>query len=112
MTMLADELKIYEDTYQFSLKVLTYTRSFHADFKPTLKQNMCQCVLSMFSQLQLANRNIENRVSALTDFLIKCEQMKVFIRMSYDLKQLSDSQTADLNKRLVEITKQANAWKR
>ena len=54
--MLANELLIYEDTYQFVSLVLDVTKHFESDFKYELKSHLVNSALDLFQYIQIANR--------------------------------------------------------
>ena len=109
--MLASELAIYEDTYQFTSLVLDVTHNFSNEFKFNLKERLVNESLDLFSYIQLANRFPEKREGYLTKYLVSLETCKVFIRLAVDKKQLNVGQQATLNEKLIKIQKQATAWK-
>lgn len=109
--MLANELEIYEDTYQFVSLVLDCTKNFESDYKQTLKDRLVNKALDLFKYIQIANRFQDTRFKSLTAYLVVLEECKMLLRLAYDKKQISSGQQEALLEKLIKISRQATSWK-
>jgi len=109
--MIANELKVYRDTYDLVNKVIDIQMKFPRLYKFTIGQKLMNVGLDLFEYIQLANMFKESRCRHLNGFVVKFELFKTLIRMSADKKLLTLKQQADIARMTNCIGKQVSAWK-
>lgn len=92
--MLTNELKVYKDTYQLSLLICQLVPKFPNAYKHSLGNGLCEEVVALFKPLQMANsiKGKEEKVKYLNEFMLIFENIKVRLRLVFDLKCISTAQ--------------------
>lgn len=111
--MLARDLPLYKDTYEFVKNLLKTYKHIDRLYRYTLGSKMCDLALSLFIYIERANRNIDKelRVKYLEEYLSKLEVIKTYLRLAHDLEVISDKQFGNLSILTTTMGKQATGWK-
>jgi len=112
--MLAQDLPIYRQTFDFVALVINVCTKFPKAHRYHLGSSLYDTSLSLFSLIETYNRNYGNkalRVECLNGFLVKLNTIDTFVRLGVQLRCISISEQARLNKYTQEIGKQATSLK-
>ena len=104
-----DTLPIFLSTYKLLLDLYQTTSKYDKNYKYSLGQSIQEDAMSMVRVMYRANHR-ENKVADLEDFLGVFELVKLQIRLSKDLNQISIKKMAHLSTLTTDIARQAAAW--
>ena len=102
-------LPVFKDAYDLLLLVYNVSRTFQRDFRYTIGEDLKKTLLEMLVALFRANRHREKgcEVARCREHI---EQVKIYLRILHDLKQLSLKQYVLLSERAEAVSKQLAAW--
>lgn len=102
-------LPVFKDAYDLLLRVYNVSRTFQRDFRYTIGEDMKNTLMEMLVFLFRANRHREKlgEVALCREHI---EQVKIYLRILHDLKQLSLKQYVLLSERAETVSKQLTAW--
>lgn len=109
--MLANELKIYKDTYQLVNHLLAWKGNMPRMYRYDLGEKLIITVLGLFDLIQYANMSIESRARYLNQFIVKFELVKTLLRLCFERQVFSLKQQAEICRLTSLIGRQATAWK-
>lgn len=101
-------LPVFKDAYDLLLRVYTVSRTFQRDFRYTIGEDLKKMLMTMMLCLFRANRSREKlcEVALCREHI---EEVKIYLRILHDLKQLSLKQYVLLSERSEAISKQLAA---
>lgn len=96
--------KAFADAYQFTIALFSHTRSFPKHLRPTLGRHLEEKSLFLTTHLQKAllspvksSKGDQNRLIHLQKISDSLDDIRIFLRMSHDLKVLSVGAFHDLS---------------
>ena len=104
------DLPVFRDVYQLTLRIHQLTQSFAREFKYTLGQDMKRDCLALLRSIYRVNRS-RDKAPLLDVFLDDFELLKLEVRLCADLKLLSLKQQAELIELMDTIGKQITGWR-
>ena len=107
---LYQDLPVFRDVYQLTLRIHQLTQSFAREFKYTLGQDMKRDCLALLRSIYRVNRS-RDKALLLDVFLDDFELLKLEVRLCADLKLLSLKQQAELIELMDTISKQITGWR-
>ena len=107
---LYQDLPVFRDVYQLTLRIHQLTQSFAREFKYTLGQDMKRDCLALLRSIYRVNRSRAKGL-LLDVFLDDFELLKLEVRLCADLKLLSLKQQAELIELMDTIGKQITGWR-
>ncbi len=107
---LYQDLPVFRDVYQLTLRIHQLTQSFAREFKYTLGQDMKRDCLALLRSIYRVNRSRDKGL-LLDVFLDDFELLKLEVRLCADLKLLSLKQQAELIELMDTIGKQITGWR-
>jgi hypothetical protein len=103
------ELNVYKATYSLLFELLTASKSFNRDFKYTLGENLKNEMISTMMYIWRANSTYIKK-----DHLLQAresiEKCRLYIRLLYDLRQISLDNFTKWNVSIQTISKQLSGW--
>ena len=81
-------LPVFKDAYDLLLRVYTVSRTFQRDFRYTIGEDLKKVLMTMMLCLFRANRSRE-KLCEVASCREHVEQVKIYLRILHDLKQLS-----------------------
>ena len=102
-------LPVFKDAYDLLLRVYTVSRTFQRDFRYTIGEDLKKVLMEMMLCLFRANRSRE-KLCEVASCREHIEEVKIYLRILHDLKQLSLKQYVLLCERAEAISKQLAAW--
>lgn len=102
-------LPVFKEAYDLLLSIFTAARTFQRDFRYTIGEDLKRVMLRLLVTLFRANRTREKapEVFACRELI---EQVKIYLRILHDLKQISMRQYVLLAERAETVSKQLAAW--
>jgi four helix bundle protein len=104
-----DFLPIYKAAYDFILYAFQLIRHFHKDFKYTLGEQIKREGIELISNIYRANIR-KDRAELLERARENVEVLRLFLRLSKDLQQISVAQVALVNELLENVSRQLTGW--
>jgi hypothetical protein len=107
-----DHLPLFKAAYDLSLDAYKITRNFSREYKYTIGERIKNATHEIMDLIMEAN-SAQNRDKAecLDRVLNKTEKLKIYLRLSCDLKALSPAILGRMAERMEIVGKQANSWK-
>lgn len=106
---LHNHLPVYKASYDFMVHVFEQIRHFSRDYKFTLGQRLQNETIDLLTHIYRANSH-EQKAAILQKAMANVEVIRLFLRLSKDLKLVNIPHFADLNEKLENISKQLSGW--
>lgn len=105
------ELNVYKTTYNLLFELLTASKSFNRDFKYTLGENLKNEMIDTMMYVWRANSTYTklNYIDKARESIEKC---RLYIRLLYDLRQITLDNFTKWNIAVQNISKQLAGWKK
>lgn len=106
-----DHLPIFKSAYMLCLALYRITKDYEREYKYTLGENI-KSVSHDILDLIIEVNSLENkdRAERLKIILIKTEKLKIYLRISCDLKIISPKCLGNASEKIEEIDRQVNGW--
>jgi hypothetical protein len=103
------ELNVYKCTYNLLYELLAASKSFNRDFKYTLGENLKNEMINAMMYVWRANSTYDkvNYIDMARESIEKC---RLYIRLLYDLRQISIENFTKWNIAIQNISKQLSGW--
>lgn len=102
-------LPLFKEVYDLLIQIFTVSKTFQRDFRYTVGEELKKRLLDMIICLFRANR--DRSKSREVSVCRECaEEVKIYLRILHDLKQLSLKQYVALAERTERISRQLAAW--
>jgi hypothetical protein len=103
------ELNVYKATYNLLFELLSASKSFNRDFKYTLGENLKNEMIHAMMYVWRANSTYDkvNYIDMARESIEKC---RLYIRLLYDLRQISLDHFTKWNIAIQNISKQLAGW--
>lgn len=103
------ELNVYKATYSLLFELLSASKSFHRDFKYTLGENLKNEMIAAMMFIWRAN-SVHDKQGHISSAREKIEKCRLYIRLLYDLRQISIEHFTNWNIAIQNISKQLAGW--
>jgi len=106
-----DNLPVYKASYDLLLLVFNLVKEFKREYKYTLWDSIKKEIINLISNIYKANSKIDKKrnISLSRE---KIELLRLYFRLSKDLKILSLNKYIEINLLLESISKQLYAWEK
>lgn len=103
------ELNVYKASYSLLFELLTASKSFGRDFKYTLGENLKNEMINVVLFIWRANSvyDKEDYLDRAKECIEKC---RLYIRLLYDLRQITLDNFTKWNISIQSISKQLSGW--
>lgn len=109
--MIYDELPIFKSTLDLVVYIENIVKNFDKYHKYTLWMDLRTHSKKMLFLVHKANISKENRVKILEELRDNCEEMKMLIRISKELRAFKNFNSFEHSSKLiVDICRQAQSW--
>jgi hypothetical protein len=102
-------LQIYKTTYDFMISLMNVTKDFPRDFKFSIGEKIQNHLLELIVYIYKANSAKDKKVF-IDEILNEIQFVELFLRLSFDLKILSQTKYCALIEQTRSIAKQAQGW--
>ena len=106
-----NNLTVYKSSYDFLLDVFTFTKNFKREYKYTLGEDMKKETTNMIADIYRAN-SVESKYLLLQSAREHLEVIRLYLRLSRDLKQISLDKFIVFNEKVESISKQLYGWQK
>jgi four helix bundle protein len=106
-----NNLPVYKTSYDFLLDVFNFTKNFKREYKYTLGEDMKKEITSMIADIYRAN-SVQSKHSLLQSAREHLEVIRLYLRLSKDLKQISLDKFITFNEKIESISKQLYGWQK
>ena len=108
-----EHIKIFQSVYTLCLEIYKITRNFKKEYKYTLGERLKSLIHDILDLVVKTNSMPDKEKSqGLSELNYKKENLRIHIRMAFDLKMVSRGQLGILNQRIEEIGKQIGGWQK
>jgi hypothetical protein len=104
-----EHLPLFKKAYDFNLYFAKLSKGLPKDFKYGLATEVRELSLSIIDNIILANNSLE-KSEFLKKILVVIERIKIKVRLLKDLNAISLKSYKFIFEKLVDISKQTNAW--
>lgn len=108
---LYSELPVYKVTYELLREVVMLARNVNRDYRFTLCSDLREKLTEIMIRIYRANRTVEKKphIAEARELLV---EVKIYVRILADFRQISDKQYASLANKSELISKQLAAWEK
>lgn len=107
-----DNLPVYKKSYDLLLQTFEVVKRFEKQYKYTLWDKIKIEVINLITSIYRANSSFETRLNNLKKAREQTEVLKLYFRLSRDLKIISLNKYADLTLNLESLSKQLYSWEK
>lgn len=108
-----DQIKIFQSAYVLTLEIYKASRNFSKEYKYTLGEKLKICAHELLDLIMKTN-SLPDREKIeyfpLIDF--KKENIRIYLRLAYDLKTISSGRLKEFNEKIEEIGRQLGGWQK
>lgn len=109
---LHDWLPVYKITYDFLLAIFTFSKTFTREYKYTIWQELKNETISLMLDIYRANSSRSKRTDLLESAREKLETIRLMLRLTKDLRQISLDEFVSLHEKIENISKQLVWWQK
>ncbi len=95
-----NNFKLYKETYNFILYIYPEINKFPRVYKYTLGQDILKTTISFFRKITLYAKHKQN---CLLDADIDLEILRIYVRLTYDIKTISFKKYEIISKKLNDL---------
>jgi hypothetical protein len=107
--MVYDNLPVYKVSYDLIVKIFGVVTYFRRDYKYSLGESIKKEIIELISNIYKAN-SAQQKDSFIINARANIETVRLFFRLSKDLKQIDLPAFVEINKMIESISKQLTAW--
>jgi hypothetical protein len=107
-----EKLQIYKDSYLLATKIYIAVPHMERMHKHIIGAKMIDTSMELFTHITLANKNKEERLKHLDNFLTTFECLRVQIKMCADMKLIKISTLTDMFLIVESISNQLSGWRK
>jgi hypothetical protein len=104
-------LPVYKASYDLVLEIFGVIKNFSREYKYTLGESIKAEAIAMITDIYRANSSF-SKETYLEKAREKIETIRIFFRLSRDLRQIGLERFVDVNEKIENISKQLSAWER
>ncbi len=106
-----DNLPVYKTSYDLLLMVFWVVKQFNKEYKYSLWDSIKKEIISLISNIYKANTKT-NKLANVSSAREEVEVLRLYFRLSKDLKIISLEKYIEINVLLESISKQLSWWER
>ena len=106
-----DQLPVFKATYDLLLRIFHLCRHWQRDIRHTLGENLKREIMEIEQLVYQANATTD-KVPYISQARLEMVNVKLQMRIVYDLKEVSLHQYASLAEQAESISKQLTAWEK
>ena len=104
-----NHLPIFQLAYKLIIEIYKMTHYFPREHKYTLGQKLKETNIEFIDFIILANSQ-ENKTSSLKEARTTLERLRIYIRMSFDLKIINFKKYEFLSRSFEDLSRQLSGW--
>lgn len=104
-------LPVYKESYDLLVELFRFTKSFTREYKYTIGESIKNEIIAMITNIYRANSTYtkKDKIQAAQENI---ETIRLFLRLTKDLKQINLSKFVQLNTKIESVSKQLTAWQK
>lgn len=106
---LHSQLPVYKASYDLLVHIFEQVKNFNRDYKYTLGERLQNEALDLITQIYRANGE-QQKLPFLESAINNVELLKLYLRLSKDLRLINIPHFADLTQKLDGVSKQLTGW--
>lgn len=108
-----EHTSIFQSAYGLTLEIYKATKNFSKEHKYTLGERLKNITHEILDLVMKTNEaQGKDKLSGITLIDYKKEELRIHLRLAFDLKIISGGQLEIFNKKLEEIGKQLGGWRK
>ncbi len=107
-----NNLPVYKTSYDLLLQIFEEVKKFEKQYKYTIWDKIKSEIIDLITSIYRANSSFEERLKNIKKAREQVEVLRLYIRLSKDLKIFPISKFADLNLNLESLSKQLFSWEK
>ncbi len=107
-----DGLPVYKASYDFLLQIFWVSKNFTREYKYTIWQELKNETMALILDIFRANSSKDKRYILLESAREKLETIRLLLRITKDLKQISLKDFVPLSEKIENISKQLVGWQK
>ena len=107
--MIYDNLPVYKVSYDLIIKTFDVVTYFRREYKYSLGESIKKEIIELISNIYKAN-SAQQKASSIANARANIETVRLFFRLSKDLKQIDLPAFVEINQMIESISKQLTAW--
>jgi len=108
---LYDELPVYKASYDLLLEIFLFVRNFTKEFKYTIGESLKKETIDLITLIYRANSRKEKE-STIIEARERIEVIRLFLRLTKDLRQISVKKFVHLNLKVENVSRQLTGWQK
>jgi len=108
---LYDELPVYKASYDLLLEIFLFVRNFTKEFKYTIGESLKKETIELITLIYRANSKKEKE-STIIEARERIEVIRLFLRLTKDLRQISLKKFVHINLKVENVSKQLTGWQK
>jgi hypothetical protein len=105
-----DNLPVFKDSYDLLILVFEIVKNFDKQYKYTLWDKIKNEVIELITSIYRANSSFENRLINIKKAREQIEVLRLYIRLSKDLRIINIKIFANISIKIETLSKQLFAW--
>ena len=106
-----DHTPIFQRTYVLTVNIYKTTSNFKKQYKYTLGEKLKLVCHNLLELIVIVN-TVEDKLKPLKKLNNELENLRIHLRLAFDLKVISRGHLGALNKDIEEIGKQIGGWQK
>lgn len=107
--LIYDQLPVFKACYDLLLDVFLTTKNLNKEYKYTLGEDLKKEVIALLMGIYKAN-SYQDKRNMLQQARDRVEVIRLYIRLLYDLKQITLKRFVALNAKVEPVSKQLSGW--
>jgi len=108
---LYNQLPVYKASYDLLVELFRFVKDFSREYKYTLGDSIKKETIGMITNIYRANSN-RNKGELIQAARENVETIRLYLRLTKDLRQISLEKFVRLNEFIESISKQLTAWQK
>ncbi len=106
-----DQLPVYKASYDLLLCVFEFSKHFNKEYKYTVGEKLKNETLELILLIYRAN-SVELKITVIQSARERIEVIRLLIRLTKDLRQISLHQFVEINEKIENVSKQLTGWQK
>ncbi len=104
-------LPVYKASYDLLLEMFQAIKNFDREYKYTLGENIKKEAIELVTNIYRANSSFDKKPH-IQKAREQIETIRIFFRLTRDLKQVSLKNFININEKIENVSKQLTAWEK
>ncbi|MBU2568319.1 MAG: four helix bundle protein [Elusimicrobia bacterium] len=105
-----NHLPVYKTSYDLLLNIFRFVKDFNREYKYTIGESIKKETIEMITNIYRANSSWD-KAPLIQKARENAEVIRLYLRLTKDLKQISLEKFVQLNEKLESVSKQLSRWR-